>query len=294
MGVGYLGLFDRTDHTADTEWDSRQGERITTLQIHHTAYPNDAGSRALMDPGGRTVSANGLLLQDGTLLEVVPGQFRAFTSATGFDRRCLTVETVNQDGSPTWHISEVQRLRLAKLNREMAAAGLPIAVGRRGEGGIIGHYEVPGTYATACPGPDMQLDHIAALAAAGAIAGPTIHGGSHMFILYHVNGAAQAKYLASDLNPAMVPAGEFADSGLPEVRFDGSNAALDAWRANVHAPIIKRNLDAIKGSVATIPQAPAVIGPADVAAIAAQVAALVGVAPSAAEVADAVVAEIAS
>lgn len=171
MGVGYLGLFDRTDHTASSEWSSRQGKAITTLQIHHTAYPSDTGSRALMDPGGRTVSANGLLLQDGTLVEVVPGQYRAFTSSSSADQYCLTVETVNQSGSPTWAISEKQRIRLAKLQRDMAAAGLPTRVGFRGVGGIIGHYEVPGTYATACPGPDMHLDHIASLAASGNLAG---------------------------------------------------------------------------------------------------------------------------
>jgi N-acetyl-anhydromuramyl-L-alanine amidase AmpD len=172
MGVGYLGLADVVRHTAASEWASRQGEPITTLQAHHTAYPNDEGSYQLMLPGGRTVSANYLLMRDGTLVEVVPGQFRAFTSATGFDRQCLTVETVNQTGAPQWGISEVQRRRLAKLHRDMAKAGLPTTPGRRGIGGLIGHSEVPGTYATACPGPDMNLDHIAAMAAADATAEP--------------------------------------------------------------------------------------------------------------------------
>jgi hypothetical protein len=167
MGVGYLGLFDRIDHTVDSEYDSREGESITTLQIHHTASTSDSGARALMDPGGRTVSSNGLLLRDGTLDEVVPGQFRALTSASGFDRQSLTVETVNQTGPDEWGISEKQRLRLAKLHRDMAAAGLPTTPGKRGVGGLIGHFEVPGTYATACPGPSMYLDHIANLARTG-------------------------------------------------------------------------------------------------------------------------------
>jgi hypothetical protein len=175
MGVGYLGLADRTDHTASSEWSSRQGEAVTTLQVHHTAYPSDTGSRALMDPGGRTVSANYLLLKDGTLVEVVPGQYRAFTSASGADRYCLTVETVNQTGSPEWGISETQRKRLAKLAADMRRAGLGINPGRRGVGGIIGHSETPGSYATACPGPDMNLDHIAAMAADGSY---TAGGGS--------------------------------------------------------------------------------------------------------------------
>lgn len=165
MGVGYLGLFDRLDHTSSSEWDSREGYAITTLQDHHTAYPNDAGSRALMDAGGRTVSANGLLLRDGTLVEVVPGQFRAFTSASSADKWSLTVEVVNQTAGPEWGISEAQRRRLAKLHQDMARAGLPTTPGKRGQGGLMGHNETPGSYATACPGPDMHNDHIARLAA---------------------------------------------------------------------------------------------------------------------------------
>jgi len=164
MGVGYLGLFDRVDHTAASEYASRQGETITTLQVHHTASTSDEGARRLMDPGGRTVSANGLLLRDGTLVEVVPGQYRAYTSASGADRYCITVETVNQTAHPEWGISEMQRVRLAKLAADMRRAGLPINPGRRGVGGIIGHNETPGSYATACPGPSMNLDHIAAMA----------------------------------------------------------------------------------------------------------------------------------
>lgn len=164
MGVGYLGLFDRLDHTSSSEWDSREGNAITTLQDHHTAYPSDEGSRRLMDPGGRTVSANGLLLRDGTLVEVVPGQYRAYTSASSADKWSLTVETVNQTGPDEWGISEAQRRRLAKLHQDMARAGLPTTPGARGRGGLMGHNETPGSYPTACPGPSMHNDHIAALA----------------------------------------------------------------------------------------------------------------------------------
>lgn len=165
MGVGYLGLADQVRHTAPSEWGER-GTAITTLQDHHTAYPNDEGSYQLMLPGGRTVSANYLLLRDATLVEVVPGDKRAFTSASAADRYSLTVETVNQTGAPGWGISEAQRRRLAKLHADMKRAGLPTTPGKRGVGGLIGHNETPGSYATACPGPDMNNDHIAAMAAA--------------------------------------------------------------------------------------------------------------------------------
>jgi hypothetical protein len=175
MGVGYLGLFDATRHTGPSEYADR-GTPVTTLQAHHTAFPSDEGSYDLMLPGGRTVSANGLLLMDATLVEVVPGHMRAYTSSSSADRWCITVEVVNQSGGPGWDISEVQRKRLAKLAREMAAAGI-LSGGVafvRAPGGIIGHNETPGSYATACPGPSMNLDHVAALARLGDIEVPAI------------------------------------------------------------------------------------------------------------------------
>ena len=167
--VGSYDMFDRVDYTSPSEWSSRNGEQIDTEQIHHTAYPDDEGSRRLMDKGGRSVSANGLLLQDGTLVEVVPVQYRAHTSASGYDRRSLTIEVVNQSGGPEWRISEKQRVRLAKLAQDMHRHGLLGGLNRRY---IIGHNETPGSYPTACPGPDMNVDHIAALAAGPTIGAP--------------------------------------------------------------------------------------------------------------------------
>lgn len=158
--AGSLNLFDRTWLTSSSESSSRNGERIDTLQIHHAATTGLNGARSLMDAGGRTVSSNGLLATDGTLYEVVALDRRAFTSATGFDRRSLTVETINSSGAPGWGISDASRERLARLAVAMYRAGI-LGGFHRGPGGIIGHNEVPGTYATACPGPDMHLDWIA-------------------------------------------------------------------------------------------------------------------------------------
>jgi hypothetical protein len=161
--AGSLDLFDSQWLTnQETESDPRRSD-VGYLQVHHTAYPSTSGARALMDPGGRTVSANGLLDPDGHLYEVVLLSRRAYTSATGFDHNCLTVETVNTTGGPTWGISEASRLRLAHLAVAMFRAGI---LGSLTRAHIIGHGEVPGTYATACPGPDMHLDHICELAQA--------------------------------------------------------------------------------------------------------------------------------
>lgn len=159
--AGSENLFDSVQITASSEYSSRQGEKIDTLQIHHATMTSLSGLISMMQPGGRTVSANGALGNDGHLVEVVPLANRAFTSASSYDRRCLTVETCNTTLSPTWGISEASRLRLARLAVDMYRKGMLGSLTRKH---IIGHYEVPGTYATACPGPDMNLDRIVQLA----------------------------------------------------------------------------------------------------------------------------------
>lgn len=155
--AGSLDLFDGVDLTASSEYSSRNGRKVQYLQIHHATLLSLAVLIAMMDPGGRQVSANGALGNDGHLVEVVPLSQRAFTSASRFDEVCLTVETCNTSLHPTWGISAASRERLARLAVAMFQAGLLGAISRQF---IIGHYEVPGTYATSCPGPDMQLDWI--------------------------------------------------------------------------------------------------------------------------------------
>lgn len=155
--AGSNNLFDSVQYTASSEYSTRGGRAIRYLQIHHATMTSLSGLISLMQPGGRTVSANGALGNDGHLVEVVPLAFRAFTSATSFDQQCLTVETCNTTLSPTWGISTASRERLARLAVSMYRQGLLGGLTRQY---IIGHYEVPGTYATACPGPDMNLDWI--------------------------------------------------------------------------------------------------------------------------------------
>lgn len=158
--TGGLGLFDAFQHTASSEYSSRQGEQIDTLQIHHATMTSLSGLIGLMQPGGRTVSANGALGNDGWLVEVVPIAYRAFTSGVAsFDRHCLTVEVCNTTLSPGWGISKASRTRLAQLAADMFRAGLLKGL-YYGRGGLIGHQDVPGTYATACPGPDMLIREV--------------------------------------------------------------------------------------------------------------------------------------
>jgi hypothetical protein len=148
--------FDSVNHTAPSEYATRGGTRVDVLQIHHATTTSFGGLRSLMSPGGRMVSANGAMSNDGHLQEVVPAAFRAFTSATPFDRRSFTVEVCNTTLDPHWGVSDACHERLAQLAADMHfELGMPLDRAH-----IIGHREVPGTYATACPGPSMNLDRI--------------------------------------------------------------------------------------------------------------------------------------
>jgi len=155
--AGTLNLFDGVDLTAPSEYASRLGEKPQYLEIHHGTLTSFSGLKSLMAPGGRTVSANGAMSNTGWLDEVVPFWSRAFTSASAFDRKAFTVEVCNTTLGPQWGISALCRERLAILAVALYKAGF---LGSLTRAHIIGHNEVPGTYATACPGPDMNLDWI--------------------------------------------------------------------------------------------------------------------------------------
>lgn len=133
---------------------------VDTLQIHHATTTSLAGLRDLMSAGGRQVSANAAMGNDGHLMSVVDIGRRAFTSATAYDHRSYTVEVCNTTLAPEWGISAASHERLAILAAELhREIGLPLDREH-----IIGHREVPGAYATACPGPSMNLDWIASRA----------------------------------------------------------------------------------------------------------------------------------
>jgi len=153
--AGSLDLFDGQQLTGPSEYDSRYGTQIDTLQLHHATMTSLSGLIDMMMPGGRQVSANGAMGNDGTLIEVVPLSERAFTSATVYDRRCLTVECCNTTLAPDWGISDATHRRAGKLAADMFRAGLLGGINRTY---IIGHNQVPGTYATSCPGPSFNLD----------------------------------------------------------------------------------------------------------------------------------------
>lgn len=157
------GLYDVADWTELSE-SSPRAAAVDTLQIHHSTTTSRAAARSLYAAGGRQVSPN-CQLHDGVLYGICdPRTRRAFTSgAPAADHRSLTVEVDNITLAPEWGIGTPNHERLAQLFADMYIAGL---VGGLfyGMGGIIGHYDVPGSYATACPGPSMIFTWIIARA----------------------------------------------------------------------------------------------------------------------------------
>lgn len=164
--LGWKSQFRPDAFTSDCE--SRARGYVDYLIIHHGASTSEAGMVAIMQPGdSREVSANRILGTDGVFRRVVPEALRAWTSASWLDDIADTVETVNVTGGPNWEIADLSKIALAIWAVEKFRAGRLKALNRSY---IIGHYEVLSIsgdgYATACPGPDMQLDLIAELAQA--------------------------------------------------------------------------------------------------------------------------------
>lgn len=157
-----MPTFDFSDLTAESESDPRRGD-FDTLQWHHSVTTTYEAARELMDPGGRTVSANGLMTADGRLGLVVDLSRRAFTSASSFDHRSLTIECVNTSGGPEYGLSDATHRRLGQTLAEMVREGRSQVI--YGPGGLIQHKDVPGSYATACAGPSADSSRVLAYAA---------------------------------------------------------------------------------------------------------------------------------
>jgi hypothetical protein len=147
---------DAIRYTALSESAPRT-RKVDTLQIHHATTTSLSGLEALMAPGGRTVSANEAMGSDGYRVGKVPPNRRAFTSATVFDHQSYTVEVCNTSLAPSWGVSDAAHEALARLAVELWREGMLGSLTRRH---IIGHNEVPGAYATACPGPSMNLARV--------------------------------------------------------------------------------------------------------------------------------------
>lgn len=134
---------------------SRSGG-IDRFIVHHAATTSLAAILSLFQPGGRTVSANYALGNDGTLILAVDEDLRAWTSSSSYwDGRAVTIEVANSVAGGSWPVSDVTFHKLARLIADVSIRhGFPI-----NDDTILTHQELYNrygdSYATACPG-DLQ------------------------------------------------------------------------------------------------------------------------------------------
>lgn len=135
-----------------TDFDSRNGRKVDRFIVHHAATTSLAAILSLFAPGGREVSANYALGSDGTLVLAVDEDFSAWTSASWYDDRAVTIEVANAEAGGSWPVSDAAFDKLARLIADVSIRyGFPV-----NDDTVLTHrelYERFGeSYATACPG----------------------------------------------------------------------------------------------------------------------------------------------
>lgn len=139
--------------TADS---SKRTAKIDRFIVHHAATTSLAAILSLFQPGGRTVSANYALGNDGTLIGAVDEDRRAWTSSSAtWDGRAVTIEVANSVAGGSWPVSDATFHKLARLIADVATRyGFPID-----DNHVLTHQELyiryGASYATSCPG-DLQ------------------------------------------------------------------------------------------------------------------------------------------
>lgn len=147
-------LTDRVQITSDSS--SRFGVKVDRFIVHHAATTSLDAILTLFQPGGRTVSANYALGSDGTLVNTVDEDRRAWTSSSAhWDGRAVTIEVANSYAGDPWPVSDKAFDKLARLIADVATRhGFPI-----NDDTILTHQELykryGASYPTACPG-DLQ------------------------------------------------------------------------------------------------------------------------------------------
>lgn len=130
---------------ATKKYSSRQGKKVSRLIIHYTCGGTDASNVKLLSVGERKVSATYVLRRDGSLVGIVPEEYRPWTSG-GFsaDGPSVTVETVV---APKGEATPAQMETLARLAADLSNRYGWGALDRKN---VMGHQEFANTD---CPGP---------------------------------------------------------------------------------------------------------------------------------------------
>lgn len=149
-----------------SEYSSRDGATPSMHIWHHGATTSGWAIEANMEPGGRELSATGVIHNDGTAVGKVPEWARAWTSGSyRFDRIAITTEMANGavDG---WTITDATYAACARIAAaEYRIYGIPLDRDHH-----VGHNELYSekygweSYPTYCPGPPERVDWIVELA----------------------------------------------------------------------------------------------------------------------------------
>lgn len=107
-----MAVYTSTELT--TDYGSRFGVVPSLIVLHHAASTSLAGLIALMQPGGRTVSAHAAIGGD-QIVNTVPelGSSLSLGFAV-FERRVLSAECVNSTLSPEWGLSDATHESIAR------------------------------------------------------------------------------------------------------------------------------------------------------------------------------------
>lgn len=172
---------------------SRGGYGINRFQLHHSATTDGPGVVSMMTSGSREVSANYVIYTNGTIVGVVPEEYRAWTSGSStYDSQAITFEIANSSVGGSWPVSGESHAAVARVIADASKRyGIPI-----NRDTVYGHREMLPrfgvSYSTACPG-GLQMDWIVDLANSYASGLPTnaTQGEDDMYAMYrYPEGAA--------------------------------------------------------------------------------------------------------
>lgn len=161
----FSGYTDAQNVTTDRS--SRNGARIDHIILHHSAATNVNTVLGLMRPGGRRVSSNYVVGNDGKVYGVVPEEYRAWTSGSttdggrgaAFDRRSITFEIINESAGGSWPVSAKAHEAVAQVVADVSKR-YKFSLNRDS---VLGHRELwtryRASYPTACPG-GLDMDWI--------------------------------------------------------------------------------------------------------------------------------------
>lgn len=141
MAVSKLATKYKFENFGAVRWNSRGGQKITTIVVHHAATTNFdimPGCWANVE-----ASAHYGIGPNGEIRAYIDEEKRAW-HGNNANSYSIGVELTNIKGAPNWEVSEASITALVKLIQEIQS--------RRGKLQIIGHRDCPGAN-TVCPGP---------------------------------------------------------------------------------------------------------------------------------------------